>query len=440
MKKIRVGIALLLLVLVAGAWTVLVTGTIQRNQKFNDLISKADEYVTESLFQKAIMTYEDALKIKESSDIRSRWLAAYASAYEAGDVSKKQYVSAINDALSKSPKNASNWETLIQLSLDGKDYNDAKSYYDKANNAGVKSEKLSELKDEIYYAYSEKNKVYTSVAMSLSGEFSLCDGKKWGVMNPDGTWKFENEYSYAAPVITDSYYLLTTERDSRLVNDDNIAQSIISQSFEKSKAESEGIIPLCNDGKWRFYDYKNSKFILEEYDDVSSFVDGKAVVNISGKWTLIDKSGEKAVETTFDDVIVNDNGDFCYKGIMIASTSGNYSMYDLKGNVKNSFSAKKMDFYYGGLIAFQDKSEKWGFIDSDGKVVISPKYSEAKSFSGGLGAVKVNDKWGFVISSGKEVIEPQFVDAKYFTGDGVCFVASTTGEYHIISLRFGGIS
>ncbi len=47
---------------------------------------------------------------------------------------------------------------------------------------------------------------------------------------------------------------------------------------------------------------------------------------------------------------------------------------------------------------------KYGFKDESGKVVIAAKYEFARSFSDGLGAVKLNGKWGFVDKSAMEII------------------------------------
>jgi len=57
---------------------------------------------------------------------------------------------------------------------------------------------------------------------------------------------------------------------------------------------------------------------------------------------------------------------------------------------------------------------KWGFIDSSGNVVISPKFSKAQSFADGLAAVQYRGKWGYIDESGKFAIEPQFADADAF--------------------------
>src|SRR5262249_50629632 len=67
----------------------------------------------------------------------------------------------------------------------------------------------------------------------------------------------------------------------------------------------------------------------------------------------------------------------------------------------------------------------WGFIDKTGKVVVSPRFGQVGSFSGGLAAVELDEKWGFINKSGITVIDPQFSGAGDF-GEGL---AAVRGDY-----------
>ncbi len=47
-------------------------------------------------------------------------------------------------------------------------------------------------------------------------------------------------------------------------------------------------------------------------------------------------------------------------------------------------------------------TEKWGFIDEEGKEVIGLKYDYAYDFREGLAKVKLNGKWGYIDKDGRE--------------------------------------
>jgi hypothetical protein len=54
--------------------------------------------------------------------------------------------------------------------------------------------------------------------------------------------------------------------------------------------------------------------------------------------------------------------------------------------------------------------------------VIEPQYEDARSFSNGFAAVKVEGLWGYINIEGQMVIHNEFVDTKDFTTRGTAFV------------------
>lgn len=64
---------------------------------------------------------------------------------------------------------------------------------------------------------------------------------------------------------------------------------------------------------------------------------------------------------------------------------------------------------------------KWGFIDSKGKLKITPQFDEAYEFSEGMAAIKLKNRWGFIDQSGKITIKPQFENVESFH-EGLAFV------------------
>lgn len=75
---------------------------------------------------------------------------------------------------------------------------------------------------------------------------------------------------------------------------------------------------------------------------------------------------------------------------------------------------------------FYEQTQKWGFMDRNGNVVIEPQFEEihmlANSdgrrftvpFMDGMAAVQLNGKWGFINTDGQMVITPQFEDVSDF--------------------------
>jgi len=54
-----------------------------------------------------------------------------------------------------------------------------------------------------------------------------------------------------------------------------------------------------------------------------------------------------------------------------------------------------------GLAPVQISSGKWGFVNEKQEWVIPAKFEDAKEFSNGKAAAKMNGKWGFINKRGE---------------------------------------
>ena len=71
-------------------------------------------------------------------------------------------------------------------------------------------------------------------------------------------------------------------------------------------------------------------------------------------------------------------------------------------------------YYFKEGLARVEADGKYGYIDKEGKEVLSPKYVYAKDFRGGLARVKADGKYGYIDKEGKEVISPKYEGSWYF--------------------------
>lgn len=438
MKKGRIILTIVLIAMIGFGWINQATYLINQEEAYNTTVDEANVCYGKKLYQKAINLYDDALKIKETEEVRDKWLKAYESALKTEEVTSGDYIGAMEKVVALYPKRTDLWEKLIKESINQINFAKAKDYYEDAVEAGADKSVLSKYENTIYYSVSENNKIFSTVLMSSQGYFTVFDDSKWGIMSSSGEWVYECLYNYAGPVINNDVYLLTTSKDSRIFNNSKVAQAILPDKDITTKAIAEDIVPICKNGKWKFYDYKNEKYILDEYDDVSCFNNDKVVVKNGENWSIIDKSGKGVVDKKFDNIKLLDTGEYAVNDIMIASVNGKYGIYNGSGENKCDFTASDMDICMGGNIAYKDSKGKWGFVNSDGETVIEPKFDEAKSFSNGLAAVKSDGKWGFINESGELVIKYKYSDGGYFSNNGVCFVGLSDEQMYMISLRFKG--
>lgn len=59
------------------------------------------------------------------------------------------------------------------------------------------------------------------------------------------------------------------------------------------------------------------------------------------------------------------------------------------------------------------EGDKWGYRNSEEKVVITPKYDEVKPFVEGIARVKLNGKWGLIDINGEEITPLKYDEAGF---------------------------
>ncbi|CAD7287750.1 hypothetical protein LMG7974_00631 [Campylobacter majalis] len=93
-------------------------------------------------------------------------------------------------------------------------------------------------------------------------------------------------------------------------------------------------------------------------------------------------------------VVANQNGDVLYRPVTIRQ--------------------RKVFTFSEGVALFMTDNYTYGYLDTKGKVIIEPKFSEANSFTEGLAAVQIGGLFGFIDKTGKVIIKPQFNDVGRF--------------------------
>jgi hypothetical protein len=90
------------------------------------------------------------------------------------------------------------------------------------------------------------------------------------------------------------------------------------------------------------------------------------------------------------------------------------------------------DFYsFSEGMAFVSYKNKWGAINSTGKLVIPFKYDSHDDFSEGLAAISLNGKWGFVNKQGTIVVPTKYESVEKFKEGLAC--VQINGKYGAIN-------
>ena len=83
---------------------------------------------------------------------------------------------------------------------------------------------------------------------------------------------------------------------------------------------------------------------------------------------------------------------------------------------------------------YESPKYKWGFIDTNGEIVINPVYDDLKDFAGGLAATNFEGRWGYIDEKGKEAISFKYKQAYNFGDEGVTFVQDFENKWLLINI------
>ena len=145
----------------------------------------------------------------------------------------------------------------------------------------------------------------------------------------------------------------------------------------------------------------------------------------SEKWGFKNKKGEIAINAQFDVVT------FFLDGMAVVSSGKKWGAIDKKGNFIISPQYEELMFDGNGLFLAQ-LGNKWGWVNKKNEITINPQFDESIWFNGSkLAPVRMGDKWGYINKEGQIIINPQFRKALPFNGD-YAMVVNTDGKVGFI--------
>lgn len=289
-----------------------------------------------------------------------------------------------------------------------------------------------------------------SKKLDNKGLFPFLQNGKWGFIDKTGKVMIKPQFDN---IISDGYCpasdfsegLNVVKVGGKYGYINEKGEFAINPQFDYAGVFSEGLAKVTLNGKTGFID-KTGKFIINpRFDsefyltpsspftsasgernfwyDGEGFSEGLAVVNI-GHYEYIDGNTNATIDTTGYNYVDKkgetvDYGPFVqaqefFEGLALISRGVGKPFFITKsGNGKKAFDTEfdEAGSFSEGLAVIRNASGK-GYIDTSGKIVISPQFEVAEGFQEGLACVGVGKypttKFGFIDKTGKFVINPQF--------------------------------
>ena len=174
--------------------------------------------------------------------------------------------------------------------------------------------------------------------------------------------------------------------------------------YEHLSPFRHGLSRVRKDNLYGYLNTNLEEFITCEFVDAGQFSEGLAYVSKDSKYGYIDEKGETVLDFKYniandfscDRAYVETDNDKCF-----INKKGEH-VFSLEHGIYTS------NFFRDGLIKTWDDSLQFGFLDTNGEIVVNMIYKDAIDFSEGLAAVRVEDKWGVINTQGDMVIHPKY--------------------------------
>ena len=435
-KTSKITVSILLILLMIAGWTCGLLGIMDGSEKeagamtnYKKCIELAEDYSRRGLYQKAIVQYENAVSARNEEADWEALMESYEKRYKESDDILEDYITAAKKAVD-AYGNAGFYKKLTELCLEKDDYSTACRYLGRALNAGIEDESLKELYEEVRYACELDNRYYLSIQSMCNGNYPVSSQGQWGLLSQKNKLTVKCQYDFIGHVSEEGIYLFTNENMSGLMDMEELLQGKFTFTPEDAGIYSEGLIAVKDKNSWAYYDLLGDKQI-GDYQAAGTFQDGKAAVNTGDGWVLINPDGE-IVSDTYEEIRLNPDGTYLKNDIMLAKQDGSWHLYDEKEKRTGDFFCDEIDIVTDdNMIAFE-KDGQWGFVNSEGTVVIEPAYEQAKSFSEGLAAVYVDNWWGFINEENRLVIDASYLNVDYFNEEGSCMVQTAGDTWQLL--------
>jgi len=273
----------------------------------------------------------------------------------------------------------------------------------------------------------------------------------------------DNQQAIVTDTSANDNILFIWEKNGKYGFVDKTGRIVIQAKYDDAHYFNEGLADVKLGSKWGFIDKSGNNVIKATFDETGQFCEGFASVRVGNKWGFIDKSGNYLIKPEYNDVPY---GGFCEGIAVVSGASGTYENYHKQGYVNTSGKLvvspqfDVADNFSEGLawvmtMKYREKDDPlyrssgeqtFGYIDKKGKYILHPQYTHCGRFKDGIAPVRTSSidsngyrkfGTGFIDREGSFVIQPQFLAAKEFS-EGLAAVkvkasiVGTTGKWGYI--------
>lgn len=428
---------ILFVILIIISWLCVFADGYKTPREYENYIKNGDQQYENEIYVKALEDYNQAIQIKDSYDLTVKIINCYEKMNETS-----VYINACKDAIQKYPHEVDLYIRLLDYYLNCEETQKFISY--------VKEAKLlfPENKDIDNY-YIQAKKIFLVQGTNFY-EVYPCFGRQYTCYSKKREYDFENKtekicdvgtiYSIDGDVYPFEYAEIYSSDDEQKFtvkdfennwflidkNGNKIAKNE-NKKFSSISGFSQDLATCVIDSKY-YYMNTDMEVSIKAFDYASLFSEDLAAVMKNNKWAIISKDLSDENGYLYDDIVLNSKNQCCVNGRIIVNLKGKYYILNQMGEkiTENSYDYIKA-FESEQPTAYKENN-KWGFLTADGEKYIKPSFDDAKPFCNGYAPVKIGEKWGIIDLEGNIIVVPQYYDIQLVHENGEVFIKEDNDE------------
>ncbi len=167
----------------------------------------------------------------------------------------------------------------------------------------------------------------------------------------------------------------------------------------------------CEDCHWGYMDTLGEMVVAPQYSFARDFKNKVGIVSSNDKWGMVNSKGKTLLPCQFDELaFIDKTGN---QVLHIFKKEEKYGLIDTLGRLAVGIQYEEIGSFSDGRLAVK-RQGRWGFVDPNGREVVPCRFDEVGIFSEGLVAVRLGSKWGYVDKNGDEELPFLFSKAGNF--------------------------
>lgn len=412
MKK---NMILLMAVLLVLCWYTTVGSFMSSEKNYQENVKNAETFEERELYLDAIEEYEAAMQYrKDTSELMLKIAYDY---WNMGDM--ESYITQLKSVVSQYGPKQEAVKNIYDYYSEKKREDDAIEYIVDLKNKYPEDAVVEQYYGQIRKSYYElyHSFQYLEAYMGTYAVYEY-EGKK-GIIDSAGEIVLEAAYDdIRVPLKTADGFPVKAGNQVYFISEKGYKIAQPEGNYEELGILSGNRILAGKNGKYGYLDKNLEEKTEFIWDDATNFSQKIAAARSGDKWALINTKGEFLTEYIYTDV-KRDSHNFCSRyGLLWVNEGKGYRLIntDLEVICEDLYEDVRCFYEEGPGAVCRDG--RWGYVDRQGQMIISPAFEDADSFWKGYAPVNMNGLWGYAGEDGKILIDYVFDEALGFNEDG----------------------